>query len=197
MVSAHMDDFKGTGPQSSLNWLREVLSKAFGGDVKMEQESSYIHTGIKHTRVEDKGARNFHYILDQNEYASAIHPVTLPELMKLKDTDPLQGLLQNCFMTLLGATAWLLQARMEIAAYVSALQRHMHEPRAVDLRRLNRVIRWVQRNPRGLTYRQIPEPRVLLAVGGFSFSSALRGRNCRWQGSFGYARLCARMGPQN
>ena len=34
MVSAHMDDFKGTGPQQSLNWLREILSKAFGGDVK-------------------------------------------------------------------------------------------------------------------------------------------------------------------
>ena len=78
--------------------------------------------------------------------------MTLPELMKLKDTEELQGLLQNCFMTLLGATAWLLQTRMEVAVYVSALQRHMHAPRAIDLRRLNRVIRWVQRNPRGLTY---------------------------------------------
>ena len=74
-------------------------------------------------------------------------------------------------MTLLGATAWLLQTRMEIAVYVSALQRHMHEPRAVDLRRLNRVTRWAQRNPRGLTYRQLPEPRVLLAVGDSAFQA--------------------------
>ena len=91
--------------------------------------------------------------------------------MKLKDDEELQGLLQNCFMTLLGATAWLLQTRMEIAVYVSALQRHMHCPRAMDLPRLNRVIRWVQRNPRGLTYQQLPEPRILLAVGDSAFQS--------------------------
>ena len=54
MVSAHMDDFKATGLQAYLNWLREVLSKAFGGDVKMEQESSFIHTRIKHARIDDK-----------------------------------------------------------------------------------------------------------------------------------------------
>ena len=124
MVSAHMDDFKGTGSQASLNWLRDILSKSFGGDVKMEQERSFIHTGIKHTKGQEKDTSKFYYVLDQNKYAAAIHPVTLPELMKLRDEEPLQGLLQNCFMTLLGATAWLLQTRMEIAVYVSALQLH-------------------------------------------------------------------------
>ena len=54
MVSAHMDDFKATGPQPYLNWLRDVLSNAFGGDVNMEQEDSFIHTGIKHTRIQEK-----------------------------------------------------------------------------------------------------------------------------------------------
>ena len=144
MVSAHMDDFKATGPQTELNWVRSILSTAFGGDVNMLQDDTFIHTGIRHTRTQTKGKPTVHYILDQNEYASAIHPVTLPELMKLKDDEELQGLLQNCFMTLLGATAWLLQTRMGVAVYVSALQRHMHCPRAIDLRRLNRVICWVQ-----------------------------------------------------
>ena len=111
------------------------------------------------------------YILDQNDYAAAIQPVVMPELMKLNDNDVLQGLLQCCFMTLLGAVAWLLQTRIEVAVYVSPLQRHMHAPRAIDLRRLNRVIRWVQRHPRGLTYQQLPEPRVLLAVGDSAFQA--------------------------
>ena len=53
MVSAHMDDFKSTGPQAELNWLREILSKAFGGDVKMLQDETFIHTGIRHTKVKD------------------------------------------------------------------------------------------------------------------------------------------------
>ena len=61
--------------------------------------------------------------------------------------------------------------QMEIAVYISALQRHMHAPRAIDLRRLNRVIRWAQRHPRGLTYRRLPEPRVLLAVGDSAFQA--------------------------
>ena len=171
MVSAHMDDFKSTGPQAELNWLREILSKAFGGDVKMLQDETFIHTGIQHTKVKDGNGPTFKYILDQNEYASAINPVAIPELMKMKDNDPLEGLLHNCFMTLLGATAWLLQTRMEIAVYVSALQRQMRPARAIDLRRLNRVIRWVQRNPRGLTYQQLPEPRVLLAIGDSAFQA--------------------------
>ena len=171
MVSAHMDDFKATGPQAFLNWLRDVLSKAFGGDVKMEQESSFIHTGIKHTRIDDKKSGKFHYVLDQIEYASAIKPVDLPELIRMKDEEPLQGFLHNCFMTLLGATAWVLQTRMDIAVYVSALQRRMQTARAIDLRRLNRVIRATQRNPQGLHYHQLPEPRVLLAVGDSAFQA--------------------------
>ena len=166
-----MDDFKATGPQAYLTWLRDTLSKAFGGDVKMEQEEIFIHTGIKHTRIQAKGSSRFHYILDQIEYAGAIKPVNLPELIKMKDDDPLQGFLQNCFMTLLGAVAWVLQTRMDIAVYVSALQRHMHAPRAIDLRRLNRVILWTQRNPKGLEYHQLPEPRVLLAIGDSAFQA--------------------------
>ena len=47
----------------------------------------------------------------------------------------------------------------------------MHAPRAVGLRRLNRVIRWAQRNPRGLEYHQLPEPRILLAVGDSAFQA--------------------------
>ena len=94
----------------------------------------------------------------------------LPELIRMKD-EPLQGFLHNCFMTLLGATAWVLQTRMDIAVYVSALQRRMQTARAIDLRRLNRVIRATQRNPQGLHDHQLPEPRVLLAVGDSAFQA--------------------------
>ena len=59
----------------------------------MKQEESFIHTGIKHTRIQLKDSKQFYYILDQIEYASAIKPATLPELMKLKEDEPLQCLL--------------------------------------------------------------------------------------------------------
>ena len=60
---------------------------------------------------------------------------------------------------------------MDIAVYVSALQRHMHAPRAIDLRRLNKVITAALRNPQGLHYLQLPEPRVLLAIGDSAFQA--------------------------
>ena len=59
MVSEHMDDFKSIGPQASLNWLRDILSKAFGGDAKLEQESSFNRTGIKQIRVQEKNGQKF------------------------------------------------------------------------------------------------------------------------------------------
>ena len=106
----------------------------------MGQASSFIHTGTNHTRIQDKKSGKFHYVLDQSEYAGAIKPVNLPELIRMKDDETLHGFLHNCFMTLLGATAWGLQTRMDIAVYVSTLQRRMQSPRAIDLSRLNRVI---------------------------------------------------------
>ena len=99
MVSAHMDDFKATGPQASLNLFRGMLSTSFGGGVQMEQESSFIHTGIRHTKVQKTFDPKFHYVLDQNEYASAINPVMLPELMNHNDEDVLLGVLQNCLVS--------------------------------------------------------------------------------------------------
>ena len=142
----------------------------------MEQQSSFIHTGINHTRVQQKDPSEFYYILDPIEYASAIQPVTLPELMKLKGDYPLQRLLQNCCMTLSGATAWLLQMRMEVAVYVSALQRHMHSPRAFHLRRLNRIIRWAQTQPTRTHVQAIARAQSTIGYRRFRLSIAIRRR---------------------
>ena len=55
--------------------------------------------------------------------------------------------------------------------YVASLQRRTHSPRSLDMKRLNRVIRWAHRNPHGLTYRALPKPRILIAVGDSSFQT--------------------------
>ena len=171
-VSAHMDDFKGTAEQELIEWLRNVLDKAFKGGIKVEQEKMFIHTGIRHMILDgelEKG--NFKVICDHEDYANAIKPVSTPELVKMKDEELLVALLLACFQTLFGAECWLLQPRMDVSVYISALQRHMHAPRAIDLRRLNRVIRWLQKNPKGLTYRQLKLPICLVVVGDSAFQA--------------------------
>ena len=167
MISAHMDDFKATGSMDMLKWLHSLLAKAFGADVKMEIETSFIHTGITHTVDMKAGLA----ILDQNAYISAVRPVSTPELNAMKDTDWLGEFLAACFLTLLGAVAWMNQTRMEMIIYVSALQRHSKKPRALHLRRLNRVVRHMQKHPQGLEYRKLPMPVSMIGVGDSAFKA--------------------------
>ena len=87
----------------------------------------------------------------------------------MKDTEPLDETLRACYLTLLGAAAWMLQTRMDMGVYISALQRVSHKPTAVHLRRLNRVIRYMQRNPRRLEYRALRPPVVLIGIGDSAF----------------------------
>ena len=43
MVSAHMDDFKATGEQHNLQWLRDLLKRHFGDNVNITIEDAFIH----------------------------------------------------------------------------------------------------------------------------------------------------------
>ena len=77
------------------------------------------------------------------------------------------------FRSLLGAIAWCNMTRCDIMVYVVALQRQAHKPRVMHARRLNAVVRYAQRNPRGIRYApmkrrpgvtpcQPADPRVLV-----------------------------------
>ena len=57
------------------------------------------------------------------------------------------------YMSLLGAVAYLYLTRMDLLVFVAACQRHAHKPQIIHVKRLNVIIRWVQRNPKRLTYR--------------------------------------------
>ena len=171
VVSAHMDDFKATGCRDLLNWLHGILKKHFGDDVKMDLAKEFIHTGIRH-RINDTCDLA---TLDQDEYAAALKPLSTAHTSKHNDTDKLDETLYACFLTLLGAAAWLLQTRMDIAVYVSALQRVSHKAEILHLKRLNRLIRYVQKNPQSLRYRPLKLPVCLVAVGDSAYQAPASG----------------------
>ena len=87
----------------------------------------------------------------------------------MSDDELLDETLRACYLTLLGAAAWMLLTRMDMGIYISALQRVSHKPAAIHLRRLNRVIRYMQRNPRRLEYRALRPPVVLIGIGDNAF----------------------------
>ena len=165
LVSAHMDDFKATGPDEKLTWLRDVLRKNFGSDVKLEMDKVFIHTGIRHTISDQRDL----VTLDQEDYAASIKPLVSAQLAVMPDNELLNDTLRACYLTLLGAAAWMLLTRMDVGVYISALQRVSHKPAAIHLRRLNRVIRYMHRNPRRLEYRALRPPVVLIGIGDSAF----------------------------
>ena len=73
--------------------------------------------------------------------------------------------------TLLGPLAWLLQTRIDVAVYVAMLQRHCKAPKAEHLRKMNRLLRYIHRNPQGLTYEQLPVLCRLILVGDSAFQA--------------------------
>ena len=125
----------------------------------------FIHTGIRHTISEQRD----HVTLDQEEYAQSIKPLVSATLATMKDEDMLDDTMRACYLTLLGAAAWMLQTRMDMGVYISALQRVSHKPAAIHLKRLSRVIRYMQRQPRRLEYRALRPPIMLVGIGDSAF----------------------------
>ncbi len=58
--------------------------------------------------------------------------------------------------SLLGAVAFVVLTRMDVAVFISALQRVAHSPTVLHLKRLNALVRWLQRNLKRLRYRRLP-----------------------------------------
>ena len=167
MTSAHMDDFQATGTIEKLTWLHNLLKKHFGDDVKMTLSKSFTHTGIHHTLSDDFKRCE----LDQHDYAAALRPVSESSFQQVRDDEDLSELLHAAFMCLLGGGAWLLLTRLDVAVYISALQRASKKPRGMHLRRLNRVIRYIQRTKKPLVYEPLPLPVVLLSIADSAFKS--------------------------
>ena len=75
--------------------------------------------------------------LDQMEYASSLRIIAHPELMSKKAEDAVCAELHSLYRSLLGAVAFLLLTRADVAVYVSALQRWGHAPKVIHVKRLN------------------------------------------------------------
>ena len=61
--------------------------------------------------------------------------------------------LHQLFMSLLGAVAYLSLTRVDVLVFTSALQRHMAKSKLEHVRKLNKLLRWVQKHPCKLAYK--------------------------------------------
>ena len=72
-------------------------------------------------------------------------------------------------MSLLGAVAYALTTRIDVAVFVCAMQRVTHKPKTIHVKRLNDVLRWMQANPKRLIFKPATGPSHLRCVGDAAF----------------------------
>ena len=72
-------------------------------------------------------------------------------------------------MSLLGAVAYALMTRIDVAVFVCALQRVTSKPQIIHIKRLNAVLRWMQSNPRRLCFPAVAGASHLRCVGDAAF----------------------------
>ena len=164
VVIKHVDDLKIAGPKELIGKFVDHVARAFG---KLDVEyNSFVFCGVRHTQDKD-------IVLDQMKFIAAIKEMPVPEAYAKTD-ETLPEHLQRQFLSLLMTVAYALLTRMDAAVYVTALQRECKKPKAIHVRRLNLLLRWLQKNPRGLRYRpmeQYPDSLVQYSDSGFQARS--------------------------
>ena len=175
VIAIHVDDLKMTGPPETIKWFMDQLEATFG---KLKCNwNSFTNCGIRHIRDPQTST----VTLDQHEYAKALKPLVHADLRKGKE-DALSDESHGLYLSLLGALAYLALTRLDIIVFIAALQRYNHKPQTIHARRLNSVVRWVQRNPVSLTYlRMNPANNFVVGISDAAFkkdedeATAMRG----------------------
>ena len=138
-----------TGPDTWINWFLKKLEAVFGPLTVVWD--TFTNCGVRHIHVVPQRT----ITLDQTAYIAALKPIVHEDLTSRAPDELVEGELYTMFRSLLGAMAWCNMTRCDLMVYVVALQRVAHQPRIIHVRRLNAVVRYAQRNPRGIKYQPL------------------------------------------
>ena len=146
LMAKHVDDLKVTGENDTVIWILQKIETVFG---KMKLEwNNFTNCGVRH--IQDKESKEV--TLDQEEYISGIKLCVHPDISS-KDSESLaEAALHEQYWSVLGAIAYAILTRPDIAVFIAALQRYTQTPKIIHVKRLNVVVRWAQRNPKKLVF---------------------------------------------
>ena len=160
----HVDDIKiGGEPYVIKTHIIPALEEVFG---KLKyNETKFTNTGVRHERHADGSVT-----LDQDEYISALKPISHPSMIGAKaDAEAGQTLIE-LFWSLLGAAAYMLITQSQLAVYIVSLQRKVKAPLMIHIRRLNAVVRVAQKRPAKIVYQAMQAAGVLECHSDSGFS---------------------------
>ena len=154
MLLKHVDDLKIAGRREDIEKVVTHLSKEFG-KLDLEYET-FTFCGVRHQQTASE------ITLDQMSFIAAIKEMTVtPAVMK---EEFLAEDVRRQFLSLLMTVAYALLTRIDVAVYVTALQRISHVAQPIHVKRLNHLVRWMKQNPRKLVYQKLDEYPTCLVV---------------------------------
>ena len=102
--------------------------------------------------------------LDQVDFLSKLRAIEHPQLSTGSNEEQCVEGLHSLFISLLGAIAYATHTRVDVMVFIVALQRRNHNPEVQHVRKLNKLLRWVQRSPKKLSYRKLPSEGTHLRI---------------------------------
>lgn len=157
--STHLDDIKGGATESEREKLIALLKRDFGNDLKVNLRV-FEFTGIKHTQNAD-----YSIYVHQDHYVADLSVIPVTKHHGEDAEGEVNEAESQAFDSLLGALAWLLMTRADIAAYVGYLQRLARKPRRKHLHQINAVLKYCKRQSTGIMYRKLSgQPSILVVA---------------------------------
>ena len=178
LMAKHVDDLKLTGKKKVIEWVLQQIQEVFG-ELKIEWYT-FTNGGLRH--IQDP--TTFLITLDQEEFIKNMKPITHQDIQGLSsDTECTVETIQ-LFMSLLGAVAYALMARIDVAVFICAMQRVARKPKVIHVKRLNAVLRWMQANPKRLIFRLATGPSHFRCVGDAAFKEKEEAGHSLWGALF-------------
>ena len=122
-----------------------------------QQWNDFQNCGMRHRRDPTTNVTT----VDQVEFIVALKPIVDPQIGKHNGEQECSKQLHELYRSLLGAAAYATLTRADISVFIVALQKAAHQPKVKHVKMLNRLVRWMQKNPKPLVYRPIDGPLCL------------------------------------
>ena len=176
-LSVHVDDIKGTAPKEIADSLLKHLNDTV---CRCKADcASFLHIGIQHESA--PGSAFIH----QCVYIGSIKPIDADSFTGKDEYSLCDIAMHDAYRSVLGAVAWTVLTRAELAVYVQALQRRARAPRIKYCKRLNVAMRYMKRHKCGLKSIALQHPLRFVAFTDAAFKAqpeesiglAFRGRS--------------------
>ena len=163
IIAIHVDDLKIAGEPNHVKKLIEHIELEFGACDKTE--GNFTNCGVRHRQ----DPNTLTITTDQIEYIKAIKRIQHPEMKGVSSDTLCSPILHQLYMSLIGAVAFTLITRLDVAVFMVHLQRVLQKPQIIHIKRLNVIVTYIQENPVEVVYARLYGPTALLMFSDSAF----------------------------